>query len=151
MRVNHSISQVVATFFYSGYFPFAPGTFASLLAVLVWFFLPWSSVLFKILSMLIILILGFASVEVTEKSFKEADPSFIVIDEVIGMWITVITLPKSVIVALLAFLMFRIFDIVKPPPIRRLELLKGSLGIIIDDVVAGIYAAISVHILLWIF
>lgn len=76
------------------------------------------------------------------------DPSIVVIDEVIGMWISLLLLPKTVAVVAMAFVLFRLFDIVKPEPARMLEKLPNGWGIILDDVVAGVYANLSCRVLI---
>ncbi len=82
-----------------------------------------------------------------EKQFGD-DPSIVVIDEVVGMWISLLFLPKTLLVATLAFLLFRAHDIVKIPPARQLEAVPNGFGIMLDDVVAGIYANISLRMVL---
>ena len=150
MKPKYSISLMVATFFYSGYFPFAPGTFASIIALIIWVILPFESTIVHVCLILIVLLAGVLTSDIIEKKVQHKDPSFIVIDEVLGMWITLLTLPKTFIAYILGLIVFRIFDILKPPPIRNLESIEGGLGIIADDVIAGFLAAISVQIILMI-
>jgi phosphatidylglycerophosphatase A len=76
------------------------------------------------------------------------DPSIVVIDEVVGMWISLLAIPMGISAAILAFLFFRTFDILKPFPARQMEHLPGGWGIMMDDVVAGIYANIATRLLL---
>jgi phosphatidylglycerophosphatase A len=68
------------------------------------------------------------------------DPPIVVIDEFVGMWISLLWLPKSIVLSFIAFVLFRLFDIFKPPPARQLEALRNGFGIMLDDVAAGIYA-----------
>jgi len=79
------------------------------------------------------------------------DPAQCTIDEVVGMWITLLFLPKKIIFSLIAFLIWRVFDIIKPYPARQLESLNGGLGIMSDDIVAGIYSLIVVRLIVTIF
>lgn len=79
------------------------------------------------------------------------DPSEVVIDEVVGMMVTLAYLPWSFISIGLGFLLFRVFDIIKPPPARQLERLPGGWGIVMDDVVAGIYANLALRLILFAF
>jgi phosphatidylglycerophosphatase A len=76
------------------------------------------------------------------------DPSIVVIDEIVGIWIALLLLPKTVLAYALAFVLFRIFDVLKPEPARALERLPGGWGIMLDDVVAGAYANIGARIVL---
>ena len=85
-----------------------------------------------------------------EKRLGE-DPQIVVIDEIVGMWISLIILPKTIWIVLLAFFFFRVYDTIKPPPARSLEHLKHGLGIMLDDVAAGVYANISVRVILVLF
>ena len=77
------------------------------------------------------------------------DPAQCTIDEVVGTWISIIALPKSFLIISIAFLIWRALDIIKPPPARNLERLKGGLGIMIDDVISGIYTLIIMHLVLY--
>ena len=86
-----------------------------------------------------------ASAFVIRKRYGD-DPSIVVIDEIVGMWITLLFLPKSFMISLIAFILFRAHDIVKIPPARQLESLRNGFGIMLDDVVAGAYANLSVWI-----
>jgi phosphatidylglycerophosphatase A len=75
-----------------------------------------------------------------------SDPSIVVIDEIVGMWTSLLFLPSTLTVFISAFIAFRLFDIVKPPPVRQLERLSGGWGIMLDDVMAGIYANLLVRV-----
>lgn len=79
------------------------------------------------------------------------DPAECTVDEVVGMWISLLFLPKTFLVVTLAFFSWRAFDIIKPPPARQLESLKGGVGIMIDDIVAGFYSLLLLHLILFIF
>lgn len=135
-----------------GFSPLAPGTMGALLAVLVW--LAVSLVVdfasLQIITIFLILLftwLGVYSGNKLEKCWGE-DPSRVVIDEVVGMWIALLAVPSDYILyALMAFVLFRIFDIAKPFGIRRMERLGGGLGIMMDDIVAGLYSALVILLL----
>ena len=133
-----TVWRFVATFFYLGKLPFAPGSCGSLGALLLWFFLPLT---FSVhLSFLIILfILGVYSSNKMAKYLDDDDPSEVVIDEVVGMGISLFMLPHSFGLYLLAFILFRIFDIYKPLFIYRIQNLSGGWGIMLDDVLAGLF------------
>ena len=131
------IWRFVATFFYLGKLPFAPGSWGSLGALLLWLLLP---VTFSVqLSVIIILfVLGIYSSSRMAKYLDDHDPSEVVIDEVVGMGISLFMLPHSPGLYLLAFILFRGFDILKPSFIYRIQNLPGGWGIMLDDVLAGL-------------
>jgi phosphatidylglycerophosphatase A len=133
-----TVWRLVATFFYLGKLPFVPGTWGSLGALLLWLLLP---VAFSIhLSVIVILfVLGVYSSNKMAKYLDDHDPSEVVIDEVVGMGISLFMLPHSLGFYLLAFILFRIFDIVKPWFIYRIQNLSGGWGIMLDDVLAGLF------------
>jgi phosphatidylglycerophosphatase A len=139
------VGRVIATFFGLGFFPFAPGTAASLAVVLLYKFLlaplPWPYILvfLFLLGILGVVSSGFYSSELGEK-----DPRTIVIDEACGQLLALILVPPTWIALGLSFVLFRFFDIVKPWPITKAEKLPRGWGIMADDLVA---AAISLIIL----
>ena len=139
----------LATGFGVGYSPFAPGTLGTLLAIPVYYFLSnISSPIYEIT------LIGFFffSVWLSENAeifFGEKDDQRIVIDEIIGFLITMLWIPKTILFVIIAFFLFRFFDILKPFPIRGLEKrLKGGFGVVLDDVVAGIYGNIILRLIL---
>ena len=131
------IWRFVATFFYLGKLPFAPGSWGSLGALMLWLLLP---VTFSVhLTVIVILfILGVYSSNKMAKYMEDHDPSEVVIDEVVGMGISLFMLPHSLGLYLLAFILFRIFDFFKPLFIYRIQNLSGGWGIMLDDVLAGL-------------
>ena len=137
------LAWILSTFFLSGEFPVVPGTFASLIAALLYKF--WlfrlSGPRFAIL-ILGVFFIGVAAASVHARELGRADPRPVVIDEACGQWIACFLVPPSWGPVLAAFVLFRIFDILKPFPIRRLERLPGGWGIMADDVLAGIFAAL---------
>ena len=129
--------QFAATFFYLGKLPFAPGSWGSLGALILWFFLPIS----HFLQLIIIIILFFIGVLSSKKIADDMnmhDPSEVVIDEATGMGIALFMLPHSIAIYFIAFILFRILDIFKPSFIFRVQNLPGGWGIMLDDVLAGI-------------
>jgi phosphatidylglycerophosphatase A len=146
------LALLLSTWFYTGYFPVGPGTAGSLAAVLIAIFFhhlgfpAWS---FAVLAAALFFPAVWAST-VTARDRKLKDPGFVVVDEVIGQWIALAAAPhfywKS---ALAGFLLFRLFDMWKPYPIRRLESLPDGWGIIADDVLAGVYAALVLWLAGW--
>ena len=136
--------RFTATFFYLGKLPFAPGSWGSLGALLLWVLLP---VTFSVhLPVIIILfVLGVYSSNKMAKYLNDHDPSEVVIDEAVGMGISLFMLPYSFGLYLLAFGLFRIFDVLKPSFIYRVQDLPGGWGIMLDDVLAGLFTLAIVH------
>lgn len=137
----------VATFFGIGYLKPGPGTYGSIAAVLLWAAYAWlahPSALTLLVALLIgialTLIFGVPAATMVERQSGGHDPQFVVIDEVIGQWIALLFCPVDWRHALIALVLFRLFDITKPFPVRRLERLPGGWGIVFDDVAAGLYA-----------
>jgi len=148
---KRSIILFLATGAYSGYIPFAPGTWGSLVTIplcLALSFFAWYTQLFIILLFLPIAawISGEAEVYLGQK-----DPGAIVIDEIAGMLITLAFVPFTFVNAIIGFLLFRIFDIFKPYPISKAETyFKNGTGILMDDVIAGVFAHVILEILIYI-
>jgi phosphatidylglycerophosphatase A len=132
-----SLSNLISTFFYLGKLPKAPGTWGSLGALLVWSLIP-ETIFFRSIILLITLIIGFIACENTLKQSDNPDPSYIVIDEVVGLWITLLFVPKTIFLFSLGFILFRLFDILKPSFIYSVQFLKGSWGVMLDDILAGV-------------
>jgi len=139
----------IATALGSGYAPKAPGTVGSAVGLLLWIALPkifW----LQIAVIVIITVAGVWSGTVAEDHFGRRDPGQVVIDEVSGMMITVLMNPLTgPLWTLVAFLLFRAADIAKPYPIDALQRLPGGLGIMADDVLAGVYANLALRAAIW--
>jgi phosphatidylglycerophosphatase A len=144
------LAVFIATVGYSGYFPIAPGTVGSL-AGLVFYLLVWWSRSPVVEAGLIVVLFaaGVWAGTTAERYFGGIDPGPIVIDEVVGMLITLAFIPVGPSGALLGFVLFRIFDVVKPYPAGRLERLHGGLGVMADDAMAAIYANVTLRVALW--
>lgn len=134
-----TVAIALATSFGVGYAPVAPGTFGSMVGLAVWFLLPqtWA---WQAGALACICAAGVWSGTAAERHFRTTDPSPVVIDEVAGMLVTLFLVPVGWQGALLAFFIFRLFDVIKPYPANRLERLHGGLGVMADDVVAALYA-----------
>ena len=153
-RLN-PIVRLVATGGGTGYAPVAPGTVGSLAcAVLVWFFLPEvtgastpAAVAVVVLSTLAFVAMAIWTADLAEREFGH-DSSRIVVDEFAGFLVAVLLLPKTLLIMIVAFLIFRVMDIVKPVPAGRAESLPGGIGIVMDDVVAGIYTNLLLRLML---
>jgi phosphatidylglycerophosphatase A len=137
----------IASVFRIGTIPVAPGTAGSLAALIAWYFLIDSlyDSLFLLITF-IILIVGVITSSIVIKQNQSSDPPQIVIDEWVGQWIALFLLPRSLIWGLVAFMLFRIFDISKFGPVKRLEKMGGGWGIMLDDVAAGIFAFILIQL-----
>jgi len=139
---------ILATGFGVGYSPVAPGTLGTLVAIPVYYFLSnISSPIYEIT------LVGFFFLSVwisgnAEIYFGKKDDQRIVIDEMMGFLITMLWVPKTIHFIIIAFFLFRFFDILKPFPIRHLEKkFKGGFGVVLDDVMAGVYASIILHLI----
>lgn len=136
------IGIVIATFFGTGYLPVAPGTWASAATTLIVYFTPLSRLPFIMLAAVTaaIFVVGIPAASVSETVFARKDPRPCVIDEVAGQLVGLWFLPRQAWLYVAAFFLFRVFDILKPFPVRRSESLPRGLGIMVDDMLAGLYA-----------
>jgi len=143
---------LLATWFGCGFSPKAPGTVGSIAAILIAWPLTVAGVNrygFLILS-LAALYPAIAASGIVARESARKDPQIVVVDEVLGQWLTLAGAPRLNLRALLlGLLLFRIFDILKPPPIRLIEQIPGGAGIVLDDMMAGVYAALVLFVLGW--
>src|SRR5271163_4803416 len=152
----------IATFFGSGFWKPGPGTAGSIAAALIWWcvgHLAWttpaytaiisSAQLAWITAAAALLLLGIAipAATIVARESGRKDPQIVVADEAVGQWITLIAAPPTWEFALIGLVLFRLFDITKPPPIRKIEFLPEGWGIMLDDVGAGIYALICLQLI----
>jgi phosphatidylglycerophosphatase A len=138
----------IATCGYIGYAPVAPGTFGSAVGLAVYYVVRrQGSTAIELGAIAVLLAVGLWAATEAEHHFGGIDPGPVVIDEVIGMLVTLALLPVGIGGAIVGFLVFRVLDIVKPWPARRLEHLPGGFGIILDDVMAGVYGNIIMMLL----
>ena len=141
---------MVASFFYLGHSPFMPGTIGSLGGLLVYFLVNHNDILYGF-SILFLFFLGVIFAGEAESIYKRKDAKMIVIDEACGMLLSLFFVPKSMFSIILGFFFFRIFDILKPFPARRMERLTGAMGIMFDDIVAALYTNLILQIIFRIF
>lgn len=146
-------STLVATFFGIGFLKPGPGTWGSLATVLLWAtavsIIPPSSRLWAtITAAVVVTLIGIPAATQISRAFAVNDPQFVVIDEVAGQLVALIAVPLAWKTFLAGFILFRVFDMWKPFPIGRLERLPEGFGIVVDDLGAGLYALIVVHLLL---
>lgn len=146
MPLQQLILKNLATLGFIGYLPIAPGTFGSL-AAMIFFFLLKPPLSLHVLLIAIITVIGTFASHRTEKLLNEKDSGHIVIDEFAGYALSVLFLPATAAYLVAAFLLFRFFDILKPPPIRWIErAFPGGLGVMADDLAAGVYTNILLQI-----
>ena len=140
----------LASFGYVGFCPFAPGTAGAAAGLVLFLPVRWAGSLALELGVLaLVTVAGVWAATEAERALGVQDPGPVVIDEVAGMLVSLLFLPASWPVVAAAFLAFRIFDIIKPWPCNALERLHGGLGIMADDLAAGVYANLVVQILVW--
>jgi len=143
--MSDKIVKMFATWFYIGNFPVAPGTAASAVgAIMALICSP--SIFLYIIVLLIVTILGFMVSGRMEAVLDQKDPGCIVIDEVAGIMLALFLLPLTPVVVFTAFFLFRAFDMFKIYPVNKFEQLEGSTGVMMDDIFAGIYTNIVMHI-----
>ena len=140
--------KILTSVFYIGYSKFVPGTLASLAGFLAYvFFIKGNAALHLGLTILVTII-GFGLSARAEEIFNKKDARQIVIDDFYGMWVSVLFLPYSFKLAVAGFILFRIMDGLKPYPIYKVEKINGSLGVMGDDLLAGIFVNITLQALL---
>jgi len=150
MKFKDAAVVFLATGFYVGKIPFAPGTFGTILGLPLCFFLAGLKLPWAIGCTVILIVLAVWISNDAEKILQKKDPGCIVIDEIAGMAVTLVGLPFSLTTALIGFIIFRILDISKPFPIRALDKqVAGGVGIVLDDVVAGIFTNLLLRILVY--
>ena len=144
------ISDWTATCLKVGTLPLAPGTWASLVALVVWYsVIDYINPILFILLTLIIFAVGVYTSSIVSSASSSRDPSRVVIDEWVGQWVALFFVPRSICLGVIAFLLFRIFDIWKPLYIKKLEKYSGGLGIMLDDVGAGTITLIIMHVIIF--
>lgn len=144
------LAVAFASFGYVGFAPVAPGTVGSAAAIPFFLLLRLAhSAWLEIAVCAAIVAAGAWSARITEQALGVEDPGPVVIDEVVGMFISLLFLPATWPVVLAGFVAFRVFDIVKPWPANRFEAIPGGWGVMADDVMAGVYANLTVQLLIW--
>ncbi|UCD55544.1 MAG: phosphatidylglycerophosphatase A [Candidatus Omnitrophota bacterium] len=140
------ISKSIATLFFVGFSPIAPGTVASLLAIVVYLLVKDNIFIYFFLTMFL-LILGFWSANRARKDFPDKDPAQIVIDEFSSMLLVYFFIPFNPKFLIIGLILFRFFDISKIPPLKRLEELPAGFGIMLDDIAAAVLANLVLQVL----
>lgn len=137
----------LATGLGSGYAPVAPGTAGSLLGLLLFWMIRAWPVPWQLGACLALFVLGALAAGRVANRVGRADPGIVVVDEVLGMWLTLVLVPFSLFTVTAGFFLFRALDVLKPYPARDLEDLHGGVGIMADDVAAGVYANLVLQLL----
>jgi len=140
------LKYIIATGFGVGYIPVIPGTAGSLVALLIFIFLPLDHNIWLLIC-LILFCIGIW-VSNTVETEKGKDPGIVVIDEYVGQWISLLFLPRTLWIFIAAFVLFRVLDIIKPFPAAKFEKIRGGTGIMMDDLIAGIYTNILIHLIM---
>ncbi|MBI5726956.1 MAG: phosphatidylglycerophosphatase A [Ignavibacteriales bacterium] len=146
----NTLEKFLGSGFYTGYIPFASGTFGSLSALLIYWIPGFEQPVIIIPAIVFVTLYGIVLGNKFEKVYGK-DPSECTIDEVSGMWISLLFLPKTIILSIVAFFIWRALDIFKPYPANRFEKFNGGTGIMLDDVMSGIYTCLIMQIILKIF
>ena len=144
------LAVLVASFGYTGYFPIAPGTAGSAAALVLYVLVRWSgSPLLEALVLVAVALVGTWSASIAERHFGATDPGEIVIDEVLGMLMTLAFMPLSWTGVVVGFVVFRALDVVKPFPANIAERLHGGVGVMADDAACGVYGQLIMRLLVW--
>ena len=141
----------LGTFFGAGLLRPGPGTYGSCAAAALWFVLirhTEHQALATLIAAVLVTLIGIPAATIVARESGREDPGHVVIDEVAGQLFALIALPATPLWTLTALVLFRLFDITKPPPVRQLERLHGGTGIMLDDVAAGLLALLCGHIAL---
>ncbi len=151
MNLRQKIILFLATGAYLGHMPIAPGTFGSLPGLLICLAMSQVTLGYAIFLVLVLIGAAIGIAQQAEKIIGGKDPSSIVIDEMAGMTVTLLGIPVTPFSLILGFFVFRGFDILKPFPVRLVDQrVPGGTGIVLDDVMAGIYGNVLIRIFLWI-
>ena len=144
------LAVFIATAGYCGYFPIAPGTVGSGAGLVVYLLVWWAqSPPLEVALIALTFAAGTWAATHAERFFGGIDPGPVVIDEVLGMLVTLAFIPVGWSAALTGFVLFRVFDVIKPYPANRLEKFHGGFGIMADDAMAGVYANLALRGLMW--
>ncbi len=148
MRTRTALA--IATCGGTGYFPIAPGTVGSAVGLVIFYGVRSVGLFWVELAAIVVtLVVGAWAATVAEAALDRKDPGPVVIDEVLGMLVTMLLVPSGVAAAVAGFLLFRVFDVVKPFPADRLERAPRGWGIMLDDLMAGVYANLVLQALIW--
>ncbi|NMB82664.1 MAG: phosphatidylglycerophosphatase A [Ignavibacteria bacterium] len=144
MKIN-PIDKIIGSGFYTGFIPKASGTFASVLAFIIFLIPGFENPTFLMFLISVSIVVGVKIANKFEAEYGK-DPYQFTLDEFIGSWITLLFIPKKIWFLIPAFIVWRLLDIYKPFPAKKFESIKGGWGVILDDVVSGIYSFIIIQL-----
>ncbi len=145
------LPAIIGSGFGVGYWPLGPGTAGALLATLVWFGLSafWGDPILKLVTLTLVLVFYVLGVWAANRLalYWGEDPSRVVVDEMVGVWVSLLAVPAGHLwYGIAAFVLFRFFDIVKPCGVRQMESMRGGTGVMMDDILAGIYGFLLLYV-----
>ena len=149
IKINF-IEKMIGSGFYTGYIPAASGTFGSIAALLIYWMPGFENPIIMSAVIIVFIVYGVYVGNKFDKKYGK-DPAECTVDEMVGQWIALLYVPKTIIFSIIVFFLWRFFDIVKPFPARKLEYLPGGFGIMIDDVISAFYSLLLIHLILIIF
>ncbi len=149
MKIN-IFEKILGSGFYTGYLPIASGTWGSLAALIIFLIPGFENPSIMIFMISLFILIGVPIATKFELIYGK-DPKECTIDEVVGMWISLLFIPKKIWWIIIAFLVWRALDILKPFPANKLENIKGGWGIMLDDIAAGLYSFMIVQITIYLF
>ncbi|WP_304130359.1 phosphatidylglycerophosphatase A [Ignavibacterium album] len=147
MKQINLFEKFLGSGFFTGYIPFASGTFGSLAASIIYFLIPGTDNIIVLSAMILVFFFYGIYVSYKFENVYGKDPAECTIDEVVGTWIALLNLPKSFLLVVISFFIWRALDIIKPFPARRSESLPGGWGIMVDDVISAFYTFIIMQIM----
>lgn len=148
MKQINLFEKIIGSGFYTGYIPIASGTFGSLAALIVYLIPGFENLWVICPAILIMFVYGIYISGKFEKIYGK-DPAECTVDEVVGTWIALIALPKTILIIATSFIIWRVLDIIKPFPAGKSERLPGGWGIMMDDVISGFYTLIIIHLIVY--
>jgi phosphatidylglycerophosphatase A len=144
------LALLISTFGYVGFFPIAPGTAGSFAALALYALVRWIDLpAVELAAIVAVFAVGVWAATKSEVVLGGTDPGPIVIDEVLGMLVTLAWLPLSLTGVVVGFVLFRVYDVIKPYPARRFEDAPGGWGVMLDDAMAGLYGQVTLRLLVW--
>ena len=149
MKIN-IVEKTLGSGFYTGYIPIASGTWGSLAALIIFLIPGFENPSIMIFMISLFILIG-VPIATKFESIYGKDPKECTIDEVVGTWISFLFLPRKIWWIIIAFLIWRAIDIYKPFPIRKLEKIKGGWGVMLDDVLGGIYSFMIIQVIIYLF
>lgn len=150
MKPINLFEKIIGSGLFTGYIPIASGTFGSLVAIIIYWIPGFEQLQIILPSIIVLFIYGVYVSSKFEKVYGK-DPSQCTVDEFVGTWIALIAIPKTFLLTLTSFFIWRALDIIKPFPARSSEKLPGGWGIMIDDVISGFYSLIVVRLIVFLF